>query len=478
MWLTAAVIAVLTSAVVVLLWWAATSGLNGAELVTARLDALKIGLSIGVGSGGVVALYLSWRRQHSTERTLAHQEHDSAERRLTELYLKAVEQLGSPQAAVRHGGLYALERVAQDNPRQQQTVANVLCAYLRNPYTPPPDTGRPRPLGLRRPLLKSTDHSHTRANPLNGSARETQLQEREVRLTAQRILHQHLRPGPDPNHPQRDFWPDIGIDLTGATLIDFSLKNCKIAYSSFQSTTFTGEVWFDGARFGGDADFRGAEFGGHARFLGAKFGGDSGFFGAKFDSVALFHGAKFGGDVGFGWADFGDFAVFDETEFSGNADFCGARFAGDAAFQGAEFGGAAKFGEAEFGRYAVFSGAKFGSTTWFVDARFAGDATFGGAKFNGHTVVGAKFDGNADFDGAEFGGGAQFGGKFGGDAKFVGTKFDNNADFGDIMFDGTEFAGDVRFDEAVYDGRVFNPAEHGVQRRAAEPESAEDADPE
>jgi hypothetical protein len=95
---------------------------NGPDLVTARLDALKIGLSIGVGSGGVVALYLSWRRQDSTERTLAHQqdvhtatmahqdrvaratEHDAAERRLSELYLKAVEQLGSSQAAVRQGG--------------------------------------------------------------------------------------------------------------------------------------------------------------------------------------------------------------------------------------------------------------------------------------------------------------------------------------------------------------------------------------
>jgi hypothetical protein len=158
MWLTAASIAVLTAAVVLVLWWAATAGLNGAELVTARLDALKIGLSIGVGSGGVVALYLSWRRQHSTEadpdtreRALAHQQHDAAERRLTELYLKAVEQLGSPQAAVRHGGLYALERVAQDNPRQQQTVVNVICAYLRNADTPPLDTAGPRPLGLRRP---------------------------------------------------------------------------------------------------------------------------------------------------------------------------------------------------------------------------------------------------------------------------------------------------------------------------------------
>src|SRR4051812_39242159 len=68
MWLTAAAIVVLTAAAVVVLWWPATVGLNGADLVSARLDALKIGLSIGVGGGGVVALYLSWRRQESTER--------------------------------------------------------------------------------------------------------------------------------------------------------------------------------------------------------------------------------------------------------------------------------------------------------------------------------------------------------------------------------------------------------------------------
>ncbi len=47
MWGTALVIA----GVVTLPWWP----LTGADLVKARLDALKIGLSIGVGSGGVVA---------------------------------------------------------------------------------------------------------------------------------------------------------------------------------------------------------------------------------------------------------------------------------------------------------------------------------------------------------------------------------------------------------------------------------------
>jgi hypothetical protein len=67
MWLTAVVIAVLTAAAVVVLWWPATRALNGADLVPARLDAPKVGLSVAVGSGGVVALYLSWRRRHVGE---------------------------------------------------------------------------------------------------------------------------------------------------------------------------------------------------------------------------------------------------------------------------------------------------------------------------------------------------------------------------------------------------------------------------
>lgn len=61
--------------------------------------------------------------------------HDATERRLTDLYVKAVEQLGSDKPAVRHGGLYALERVAQNNPDQRQTIVDVVCAYLQAPYT-------------------------------------------------------------------------------------------------------------------------------------------------------------------------------------------------------------------------------------------------------------------------------------------------------------------------------------------------------
>ncbi|MFF0869994.1 hypothetical protein ACFYUV_50150 [Nonomuraea sp. NPDC003560] len=77
------------------------------------------------------------RRQRHQELAAAHTTHDAAERRVTELYTKAAEQLGNAQAPVRLAGLYALERLAQDTPALRQTIVDVICSYLRMSYTPP-----------------------------------------------------------------------------------------------------------------------------------------------------------------------------------------------------------------------------------------------------------------------------------------------------------------------------------------------------
>jgi hypothetical protein len=111
-----------------------------------ELDAIRTAGTLIVGAGGFAALLLAARRQRSTELTLEHQrevaqaaERDAAEQRLTELYTRAVDQLGAEKAPVRLGGLHALERLAQNNLDQRQTIVDVICAYLRMPYTPPDD---------------------------------------------------------------------------------------------------------------------------------------------------------------------------------------------------------------------------------------------------------------------------------------------------------------------------------------------------
>src|SRR5664279_1804546 len=55
----------------------------------------------------------------------------SREGHLTDLYTKAVEQLGSDKIEVRLGGIYALERLMRDSPTDQPTIVEVLAAYIR-----------------------------------------------------------------------------------------------------------------------------------------------------------------------------------------------------------------------------------------------------------------------------------------------------------------------------------------------------------
>jgi len=50
---------------------------------------------------------------------------------VTDRYTKAIEQLGSDKRDVRIGGIYALERVARDSPRDHPTVIEVLAAFIR-----------------------------------------------------------------------------------------------------------------------------------------------------------------------------------------------------------------------------------------------------------------------------------------------------------------------------------------------------------
>jgi uncharacterized protein YjbI with pentapeptide repeats len=379
----AAVVVVVTAIVVVVLWWPATRGLTGKDLVTARFDALRIGLNIGVGSGGVIVLYLAWRRQRSTEDTLAHQERvaestekDAVERRITDLYTKAADQLGSDKAPVRLAGLYALERLAQDNPAQRRTIVNVLCAYLRMPFDFPGDPPvTPTDLGL----TAARDKADSRTQRFTEGDIDRELltyhrelvQEREVRLTAQRILCTHSRPGPGgADHPVDTYWPSLELDLAGATLDSPDFSNCHIDSLSLTNARINGDARFDGAEFAGDAVFDKAEFAGDTQFDGAKFAGN-----------AWFNEANFAG-----------YAVFVKVKFASDTQFDGTEFVGDAVFDKAKFAGYATFDKAKFAGYAVFDGAKFADNAVFDRAEFAGHAAFDGAKFaRGATARSATF---------------------------------------------------------------------------------------
>ncbi|MDU0294737.1 pentapeptide repeat-containing protein [Saccharothrix longispora] len=372
----AALIATTTIGLVVVLWWAGTAGLSGVELVNARFNALRTGLSIGVGGGGIFALYLAWRRQHATEIGLVQKERDQADvarayelqretaehtrqhaervavtterdaeaRRITDLYAKSVEQLGSDKAPIRHGGLYALERLAQDhpdNPALRQTVVNVLCAYLRVPFDLPGDP-------------PDTDADRTARDE-----HREQVQEREVRLTAQRILTKHVNPGSDTDHPAATFWTDTDFDLTAAVLIDWEMENCLLRNATFRGARFTGHTSFMKATFTGNALFYKAISTGDVLFDNATFSGHVLFDQATFIDYTSFDKVTFTTDTSFREATFSDYTSFDKAMFTTGASFRKATFASAVSFRKAVFAGAVSLGEAKFAQDASLRGATF-----------------------------------------------------------------------------------------------------------------------
>jgi hypothetical protein len=214
----------------------------------------KIVLAVVGGIGGVVALVVAYRRQRLGE---AAGQRENAKLYL-ESFARATDQIGAESAAIRLAGMYALERLAHDDADKRQTIVNVMCAYLCMPPTPVPGTGQP--------------------------GAHFDQQEHHVRHAVQRILFPHLQPGDNPERPLSRFWPDIDLDLTGATLDGFHLDDCQVRTARFDGTRFVGRATFRRIRVQGNAWFREARFDGFTTFAGATFHRRANFVGARWDT--------------------------------------------------------------------------------------------------------------------------------------------------------------------------------------------------
>ncbi|MEH0983039.1 pentapeptide repeat-containing protein [Micromonospora sp. CPCC 205556] len=331
---------------------------------------------------------------------------------VTDLYVKAVDQLGSDKAPIRIGGLYALERLAQDNRVQRQSIVEVICAYLRMPYTPPDDHPTPDNSGLPSSIegAHTQPQSHSSSNIGNGSTDEptrNSSEERQVRLTAQRILARHLQPRTHDATANPLYWgPEMVLDLTEATLVNLDFTGCHLHNATFTSATFAGDAKFDEATFTGVARFEKATFACNASFGEATFSGLAWFSKTTFTGYAWFGKATFAGNVSFGRATFTGYASFSAATFGSDATFAGsatfgkARFTSNAFFDATNFGGEARFGEAKFGGEARFAEATFGAYASFNRTEFASlpvfKAAFQGLRsFEGATANGSRYDGPA-----------------------------------------------------------------------------------
>ncbi|MFD0307177.1 pentapeptide repeat-containing protein [Streptomyces sp. NPDC127119] len=258
---------------------------------TTLFDLIKLAFGVVAGAGALVALVMAYRRQRVDEDGALR----DATRLHTERFTTAVSQLGDESVAVRLGGIHALAGLADDAPTRglRQTCIDVVCAYLRLPYTHEPDLPAD-----------------------NREARHTYLALREVRRTTIRLIRDHLRLPLDHQHS----WQGHNFDFTGVIFDGGDLGGAVFS---------SGAVHFHGAVFTGTAiNFRKTVFSGAT----VNFGGADHLGGADFASgTANFSEALFsGGTVNFHEATFSGGSVnFSRAVFSGaTVDFSQATFSG------------------------------------------------------------------------------------------------------------------------------------------------------
>ncbi|WP_203707766.1 pentapeptide repeat-containing protein [Asanoa iriomotensis] len=389
-----------------------------------RVDAIRTGLTVVAGTGGGLALLLAARRQWLSERSQRHQEftaardhshreriqehteqvaatsqknqeeqarraeYDATERRVTDLFTKAVDLLGSDKAAVRLGGLYALERLAQDNVSQRQTVVAVICAYLRMTDEPDrsPEAGHER------------ERAHT-----TGSEQEDEVRDKpsaanhedEVRRSAQRLLTRHLHADtPD------SYWPEVRLDLAHTRLVDFDASGCTLADADFTGARFVGTTRFAKARTEGRLTLTRAHFGQATTFEGLTTSGDVMLDESVFDGDATFDRATFGGEFSARRASFAS-ASFSEATFDKTATFDHTSFKGTTSFRSSAFHSGLSIERGRFADYAGFRSTRFEDMAFFRWTAFEGDAYFENAVFEGAVNLGrAEFHARASFAGA------------------------------------------------------------------------------
>src|SRR5580704_13626734 len=137
-------------------WLISTKGLTGA----ARLDELNrvrvalLLIVLGAAAAGV-ALYVFTTSSRDRR-------HEHAERERSERFMRAVDQLGHPALDVRLGGIYSLERLAQESPEDHGPIIEILAAFVRE--------HAPWPAG---PTARSGDgHGHSRGPARGGNGIE------------------------------------------------------------------------------------------------------------------------------------------------------------------------------------------------------------------------------------------------------------------------------------------------------------------
>ena len=233
-WALAAAVAVglLILAIWVVPWLVTRSagpGFTGAARLKAENDArTPVVAALAVVGAAALTAGVTWRATKTAQTT----QRLSELARITDLYTKAIDQLGNDHLAVQTGGIYALERIARDAPRDNQgTIMEVLATFIRGVSN------------QQWPSLEPDDTQTTRTTQLAVQAALTVIGRRNPTYDVLPIdLSGAKLPQADLAHATLMRADLSGAWLAGANLVYANLTDSNLTGADLERANLTGAV--------------------------------------------------------------------------------------------------------------------------------------------------------------------------------------------------------------------------------------------
>lgn len=226
---------------------------------------LKLAVAALPGLAAVAAVLFTWVTVGQTKEELRLAEHGQITNRFN---VAAVQHQGSESLDVRLGGIYALQRIMEDSPRDLPTIVSVLSAYVRE-HAPDPK-GAPTGVSLRPPTdIQVAVSVLAGRNPGADAHSLVDLQSSDLRGV--RLEHPHLV-GADLAYADLRFAVWSHANLSEARLVHASLMSADLADSRLREVNLSGST-LSGTRLM-RSDLRSADLTGaepdNARLTGAN----------------------------------------------------------------------------------------------------------------------------------------------------------------------------------------------------------------
>lgn len=172
----------------------------------------------------VIGLYLTHRRVSATEKNLLV----TQEGQITERFTRAIEHLGKDQLEFKLGGIYALERIANESEVDHWPIMEILCAYVR----------KNSPISLESELISGSELSVDIQAALTVIVRRNKKHEKDVFIKKFDLSNSYLV-GSNLSAPGLLVVDFVGANFSNSNISNSDLSLLDLSVSDLSNSTIS-----------------------------------------------------------------------------------------------------------------------------------------------------------------------------------------------------------------------------------------------